>query len=135
MELHLVLKAMADENRLKILKTLLHQDCCVRALSRKLGISEAAVSQHLKVLKEANLVSGERKGYFMHYSVNREALHQLACEIVSLASLEGHTCNHENAGDATYNLGKCRFHNEQRCFRHKQEDRKPEGDAQHDGNS
>lgn len=61
MELLLVLKAIADESRLKILKILLQKDCCVVALSRRLGISEAAVSQHLKVLKEANLVSGKKK--------------------------------------------------------------------------
>lgn len=122
MKLLLVLKAIADESRLQIIKMLLQHDYCVRALSRKLGISEAAVSQHLKVLKEANLVSGERKGYFMHYSVNRETLHQLACEIISLASLEGHTCNHENAGDAPHNLGKCCVHHEQQCCPHKKED-------------
>ncbi|ADD03548.1 transcriptional regulator, ArsR family [Thermoanaerobacter italicus Ab9] len=135
MELLLVLKAMADESRLKILKTLLQQDCCVMALSQKLGISEAAVSQHLKVLKEANLVSGERKGYFMHYSINRETLHQLACEIISLASLESCSCNHEKAENATHDLEKCGVHNEQQRCRYKKEDRKPKGDAQHDGNS
>ena len=42
-----VFKALADENRMLILRLLLRRNCCVRALSRLLDISEAAVSQHL----------------------------------------------------------------------------------------
>ena len=53
-------KALADENRMLILRLLLRRNCCVRALSRQLDISEAAVSQHLKVLREAGLILGEK---------------------------------------------------------------------------
>ena len=66
---------------------LLKNNCCVRALAGKLQISEAAVSQHLKVLREAGLLTGEKKGYFMHYKVNQNALHQLAAEIDALANM------------------------------------------------
>lgn len=38
----------------------------------------------------------------MHYTVNRETLRQLACEIMSLASIEGYTCNHKNGGNALH---------------------------------
>ena len=51
-----ILKAVADENRMLILKLLLEFDFCVRALSKKVGISEAAVSQHLKIMREAGLI-------------------------------------------------------------------------------
>ena len=71
-------KALADENRMLILRLLLRRNCCVRALSRQLDISEAAVSQHLKVLREAGLILGEKSGYFTHYTVNRSALQVLA---------------------------------------------------------
>ena len=53
MELATALKALSDENRLLILRLLGRRDYCVRALARQLGISQAAVSQHLKVLREA----------------------------------------------------------------------------------
>ena len=56
MELTTALKALADDNRLLILRLLGRRDYCVRALARQLGISQAAVSQHLKVLRQAGLV-------------------------------------------------------------------------------
>ena len=64
----MMFKALADENRLLLLHLLLRRNCCVRALARQLDISEAAVSQHLKVLREAGLIFGEKCGYFMHYT-------------------------------------------------------------------
>lgn len=100
-----ITKALADENRLSILKMLLRHDLCVGALSAHIGISEAAVSQHLKVLREAGLVTGEKRGYFTHYSVNRDLLREAAMEIESLAALTrekmkckngGHSCCRSN---------------------------------------
>lgn len=87
-----VFKAIADETRMKILLLLLRYNYCVRALARKLELSEGAVSQHLKVLREAGLLTGEKKGYFMHYDVNRHVLHALAAEIKELASIERELC-------------------------------------------
>lgn len=66
------LRAIADETRLNIIKFLLEKDFCVKALAGKLEISESAVSQHLKILREAELVLGEKKGYFVHYRVRKE---------------------------------------------------------------
>lgn len=59
MDRSLVLKAIADETRMKILTLLLEHNYCVRALARSLELSEAAISQHLKVLREAGLLIGE----------------------------------------------------------------------------
>lgn len=42
-----------------------------------LKISESAVSQHLKVLREAELIKGERGGYFTHYQVQKQVLKEL----------------------------------------------------------
>ena len=52
MDRTLVLKAIADETRLKIITLLLRHNYCVRALARKLELSESGVSQHLKVLRK-----------------------------------------------------------------------------------
>lgn len=92
MEPVIVLKALADENRLQIVQLLLQHRHCVRALARKLSISEAAVSQHLKVLKDAELLFGERKGHHMHYEVNRDVLYELSQEIVALANMQQKEC-------------------------------------------
>jgi len=83
-----LLKALSDETRLKIIDLLISRSYCGRALSCKLGISEAAVSQHLKVLKNVNLLIGDKKGYFVHYRVNRDTLSELANSIASLTNHE-----------------------------------------------
>ena len=98
MEYTIILKALADETRMNIIRLLLKHNHCVRALARKLNISEAAVSQHLKVLREAGLLKGEKHGYFMHYDVNRDVLHQLASSIETLACLEREVCTPKNGG-------------------------------------
>ena len=44
------------------------------ALAKMLEITPAAVSQHLRVLRDVGLVSDEKRGYFVHYRVNHETL-------------------------------------------------------------
>ena len=83
-----ILKALADEKRLKIMHMLLASDLCVGALAQQLGISKPAVSQHLRVLRRAGLVKGEKRGYWTHYVVEREALNRVASEISDLAAAE-----------------------------------------------
>ncbi len=80
------LKAIADGTRLKIIKLLLQKDFCVRGLAKRLGISESAVSQHLKILRKAGLVLGEKRGYYVHYMVKRENFFKIAGFIQELVS-------------------------------------------------
>jgi len=97
-----VIKALSDDNRLSILGMLLRHDLCVGALSKHIGVSEAAVSQHLKVLREAGLVTGEKRGYYTHYAVNRDLLRDTAEELLRMADQrreemkckkgDGHSC-------------------------------------------
>lgn len=72
------LKALADETRLRLVKILADQGpdaaLCVGALAGRLGISQSAVSQHLAVLRAAGLVVDERRGYFVHYRLQRSRL-------------------------------------------------------------
>ncbi len=105
-----VLKAIADETRLKIITLLLGHNYCVRALARHLEISAAAVSQHLKILREAGLLVGEKKGYFMHYDVNRSALRDLAQEINILADIERKSCSPDMDDCKSFEGAKCHSH-------------------------
>ncbi len=102
-----LLKALADETRLRLVRLLLTHNFCVRALSRKLKISEAAVSQQLKVLREAGLLTGEKKGYFMHYGVNREKLCELAGMLNELAGLECRPCSPTQGGCGSDESARC----------------------------
>jgi len=71
-----ILKALADPSRLRLIRLLAQQGhaLCVSALARQLGISQPAVSQHLRVLYHLGLVQRERRGYRVHYSLNRGRL-------------------------------------------------------------
>ena len=69
---------LADPTRLKLLRLLYLQRepdaLCVNALAHRLGVTQSAISQHLKVLKSAGMVKGEKRGYRVHYFVNTEGL-------------------------------------------------------------
>lgn len=84
-ELQAVLKALADDTRFKIVDLLLSHDFCVGALAGRLGVSEAAVSQHLQILRKTGLVKGEKRGYYTHYGVDRDLLEKVSTEIRSIA--------------------------------------------------
>ena len=70
--------ALADPTRLRLVKLLCRQCApdalCVNALAAMLGVTQSAVSQHLRILKAIGLVKGERRGYHIHYFVNRQAM-------------------------------------------------------------
>jgi len=87
MEIVQVFKVLSDETRFKLINLLLTHDLCVGALAHHLGISEAAVSQHLKQLREVGLVKGEKRGYWTHYTVERNKLSELAEFVKELTSL------------------------------------------------
>jgi DNA-binding transcriptional ArsR family regulator len=68
-------KVLSVPTRVKIVDLLKSEGPLgVKDISKKMTITPAAVSQHLKVLRQAGLVTGERKGYWIPYSVNEEAL-------------------------------------------------------------
>jgi len=82
--------ALSDPTRLKLLKIICHQstpDCyCVNDLSELMGISQAAVSQHLRVLKSVGLVIGERKGFRIYYQIDPEGIQR--CQDICCTTLE-----------------------------------------------
>lgn len=60
---------------------------CVNALAYCLGVTQSAISQHLKVLKSVGLVRGERRGYRVHYFVNSAALGETQQQIVNALTI------------------------------------------------
>ena len=85
-ELAEIFKALSDPTRLRLVRLLSgcasdHSsgECgggplCVNALTRELGVTQSAVSQHLRILRQAGLVRGERRGAFVHYSLDPDGL-------------------------------------------------------------
>lgn len=72
--LAVMLKVLAVETRIRIIRLLKAHPLCVGALSARLDVTQGAVSQHLRVLREAGLVSAEKRGYFVHYRLNEKTL-------------------------------------------------------------
>lgn len=69
-ELADLLSALANPNRLMILCQLIEGPLSVSELNRKLGnISQPAISQHLRTLQNMGIISGEKKGQFVIYSL------------------------------------------------------------------
>jgi ArsR family transcriptional regulator, arsenate/arsenite/antimonite-responsive transcriptional repressor len=76
-ELEVVLKALADRRRLRIINMLLEADgeaVCVCEFEPFLGLAQATVSHHLKVLVEAGLVRRESRGTRSYFSLVSGAL-------------------------------------------------------------
>jgi ArsR family transcriptional regulator, arsenate/arsenite/antimonite-responsive transcriptional repressor len=77
MEISEMFKALAVETRVRILELLKTQGPLgAKEIARLTGVTPAAASQHLKVLKQAGLVRSERQGYWIPYALNPEALEE-----------------------------------------------------------
>jgi DNA-binding transcriptional ArsR family regulator len=82
-----IFKVLSVETRVQILELLKKRSLCVNALSETLGISPAAVSQHLRILRDVNIVIADKQGYYVHYRVNEETMRnwlKVADETLSL---------------------------------------------------
>lgn len=75
-ELAKACKGLSTDARVRLLRLLRDQSLCVGALAQRLGVSPSAVSQHLRVLREAGLVFPEKRGYFVHYQIDRQTMDQ-----------------------------------------------------------
>ena len=69
--------ALADPNRTKIVYSLLEQELCVCDIACVVGISESAVSQHLRILRSLRLVKQRKEGRMMYYSLNDDHIRRL----------------------------------------------------------
>jgi ArsR family transcriptional regulator len=68
-------KALAVETRVKIIDLLKSEGPLgAKKISELLGVTPAAASQHLKILKQAGFVRSERNGYWIPYSIDEKAL-------------------------------------------------------------
>lgn len=63
-------QALADPSRAKIVYSLLHQELCTCDLAAIVGVSESAVSQHLKVLRHLRLIKSRRDGKVIYHSLD-----------------------------------------------------------------
>lgn len=82
-----VLRALADPTRQAIVERLGGEQLCVCHLVADLGLPQPLVSHHLRILREAGLVEGERFRYWTYYRLRPEVLDRLASTLRTLASM------------------------------------------------
>lgn len=83
-------KALSDETRLKILIIISSKVMCQRGISKHLQISDSAVSQHIKILKDTNIITGYKEGYYVFYKVNEEVFNK-CIEFMKFLNDKDHT--------------------------------------------
>lgn len=93
----MILKLLGDKTRLMMMKLIDEQSCCVCEFVEIFQASQPSISQHLRKLRDLGLVSEERKGQWIFYSVNKDneyypfikpILDQLPCQDHLLLNLE-----------------------------------------------
>ena len=102
------LKALGDPKRFLLLKIMSERGYCVGALAESTGLSESAVSQHLKILREAGLVYGVKRGYYTHYCVDKEALGRVIAELEEMRDMRRKPCDGPFYGCPESEYVRCR---------------------------
>ncbi|UMX48028.1 MAG: metalloregulator ArsR/SmtB family transcription factor [Candidatus Nealsonbacteria bacterium DGGOD1a] len=67
-----ILKLLAEENRLKTLCILQNGEYCACQIIKHLGLPQNLVSHHLNKLKESGLIQGRKEGVWIHYSLTEK---------------------------------------------------------------
>ena len=81
-----VFKVLSDVQRRQILEMLKNGNLSAGEIAEKLNISAAALSYHLKLLKEAGLVTEYRKGNFIYYELNTSVLQDIMLWVKNLTA-------------------------------------------------
>ena len=81
-----VLRAVADSYRLRIVSTLARSSdpVCVCDFTDALPLNQPAVSHHLRILREAKLVTSERRGTWVYYELAPDALRRIKSAIATV---------------------------------------------------
>ena len=90
-ELSRLFKAMGDPVRLRLLSLIASHaggEACVCDLTEVFDLSGPTISHHLKVLREAGLITGDRRATWVYYRVRPEVLEALASVLVPAAPVE-----------------------------------------------
>ena len=77
-------KALNDETRRQIVELLKEKDMNAGEIAERFDISKPSISHHLDILKQVDLVSSEKRGQFVEYSLNTTILEDLINWILTL---------------------------------------------------
>lgn len=83
-----IIKALADNSRLRLTNALIEKPQYVEELSERLNLAASTVSFHLKKLEKANLVYHTKEQYYVMYHMNHEAFGMTLQDLVSISDIE-----------------------------------------------
>ena len=89
MGMHTTLKALADPTRREILELLKTQRLSAGQIVEHFPVTGAAISRHLSILKEADLIRDTREGKFIFYDINTSVLEEVMLWISDLKGENG----------------------------------------------
>jgi len=69
-----IFKVLSVNTRVRMIDLLKDRSLCVNALARLLKITPSAVSQHMRILRDADIVIADKQGYYVHYKINESTL-------------------------------------------------------------
>ena len=70
-------RALSDKTRREILKLINKKDMSAGEIAEHFDISKPSISKHLDILREAELISSEKKGQFVIYSINTSVIQEV----------------------------------------------------------
>jgi ArsR family transcriptional regulator, arsenate/arsenite/antimonite-responsive transcriptional repressor len=84
LDVNSVFRALKDQTRREILQLLQKKDLTAGEIAHHFNITKPSISHHLDLLKQANLVTAEKQGQFIYYSLNTTVVDELITWIIQL---------------------------------------------------
>lgn len=101
-----ILKALADESRLRILSQVIKAEMCVCEIEQCLGFTQSNASRHLNILKKAGILDSYKNAQWTYYKIsenfineNRELYDYLKIKLITLSSYTNDCINYKNCKD------------------------------------
>ncbi len=81
-----IFKALCDENRIKIIRTLQHGEKCACHLLEEINVTQPTLSHHMKVLCDSGIVVGRKEGKWMHYRISPDGANTAVQTLLALTN-------------------------------------------------
>ena len=88
-----VFKAFCDENRIKIIKLLRSGEKCACELLEEVNVTQPTLSHHMKILCDAEIVTGHKEGKWTYYSISEQGVEQAKEYLRVLTTLKAENGN------------------------------------------
>ena len=84
-----VFKALSDANRRKIIDLLKKKEMTAGEIAQHFNVSKPTISEHLKILRNADLIESEKNGQFITYFMNTSVLEDFLSHMINIFGKKG----------------------------------------------